>query len=656
MAGHNARPTKALLLSAGLGVRMRPLSSDLPKAMMPLWGKPLLGHMLDLVERWGVRDVLINLHHNPGPILDYVASRQTGRLRINFSFESEIMGTGGALRFADWFFDEPDAKSFWVLNTDIAATLSCDPLLREFRKGRTLAALWLTQATGPRTVEMRKQRISGFRTDSPGRSGTYTFCGVHLVSSRIFSYLPTRRASSIISAYEEAMRNGEQVRGAVVSRSFWADLGTPESYIAAHRSVLNRYRDRGPGNQLLDPELLKRQHELCRSGVHIDGFAAVAPTARISPGARLSDSVVWDDARLGPDTVVSNAVVGRAVNFNSPIRRAAVACGPVVEHDPALRTLLHRLRWAVGSTVIIPMEPTGSDRSFLRLARGRKSVILIRYGRERAENSRYATHARFLSKRKAPVPAILLDDPDHRLVVIEDLGTHSLHDEIADLSTDAIERLYRQVIDAAVIMHGTSRVQLSRNNVQLEPPFSKTVYRWERELFARHFLTGICGLSRSRIAGAMTDLKHISDILAEAPPVLVHRDLQSSNILIRRRCPFFIDFQGMRLGPAAYDFASLLCDPYVMLPVPLQKRLIRYCLSVSPNTHAVDAYFWYAAAERLAQALGAFGRLAQIQGTERFAAHIPAALQMMDRALSRLDGLPHLKKLVGSVNRPETAF
>jgi NDP-sugar pyrophosphorylase family protein len=645
MATQDLRPRKALLLAAGLGSRMGPISSDLPKPMMPLWGKPLLGHMLDLVESSGVRDVLINLHHNPTPIVEYIAARKPGRVRISFSFEPEIMGTGGALRFADWFFQAPSCRSFWVLNTDIAAVLSLQPILRDFQKNTALAALWLTPASGPRTVEASDGRVSSFRADRPGACGTYTFCGVHLASSRIFSYLPARGPTSIISAYEAAMRAGEQVRGVVVRNSFWADLGTPESYVATHRSVLNQYVKGAPGKQLLDPEFLRRQRTLRRDGVHIDGFAAIAPGATIRPGARLCDSVVWDDAQVGPKALIENALIGRATKVNRPVARVAVACN-LAACGPGISEALDLLRWPAVSTIAMPMQARGSDRSFTRLAYGKKSVIVIRYGRERTENARYSAHARFLTRRSVPVPAVILDNTEKRFTVVEDLGTRSLLDELPGLSSRSTERIYQRVIDAALIMHRTTPAQLSRNNVQLEPPFSKALYRWEQNLFASHFLKGMCRLSPSCIAGAISDLRSASDVLASAPKVLIHRDLQSSNIMLRRGHPFFIDFQGMRLGPAAYDLASLLCDPYVMLPVAGQERLIQYCVRVSPRSRTVEAYFWYAAVERLAQALGAFGRLAQGQGTERFAAYIPPALHMMARALAQLDGLSRLKRLI----------
>ena len=114
-----------MILAAGYGTRMGPLSSDLPKAMIPLWGKPSLGHMIDLMQGWGVKEVLVNLHHNPDPIVEYLRGNRWKGVNISLSFEADIMGTGGALKHAEWFLR--NEHSFWVANADVAADASPTP-------------------------------------------------------------------------------------------------------------------------------------------------------------------------------------------------------------------------------------------------------------------------------------------------------------------------------------------------------------------------------------------------------------------------------------------------------------------------------------------------------------------------------------------------
>ncbi len=131
--------------------------------------------------------------------------------------------------------------------------------------------------------------------------------------------------------------------------------------------------------------------------------------------------------------------------------------------------------------------------------------------------------------------------------------------------------------------------------LKLEPAFTASVYRWERELMATHLLKDTFGLRSCEIRPAMQDLQTVAARLVKAPRVLVHRDMQSSNILWHKEKPVFVDFQGMRPGPAAYDVASLLCDPYVMLPSKLQDKLLAYYLAGNKHPEAIRDFFALAA-------------------------------------------------------------
>ena len=119
-------------------------------------------------------------------------------------------------------------------------------------------------------------------------------------------------------------------------------------------------------------------------------------------------------------------------------------------------------------------------------------------------------------------------------------------------------------------------------------------------------------------------------VLRDSPHGLIHRDLQSSNILFRgKTAPVLIDYQGMRAGPVAYDLASLLCDPYAALPADAQAALLRYYARRHPDGRAIAAAFPAAALQRLCQALGAYATLSRRPGMARFADYIPAALAQL---------------------------
>jgi NDP-sugar pyrophosphorylase family protein/aminoglycoside/choline kinase family phosphotransferase len=633
-------PQRAIVLAAGAGVRMYPLSAVVPKPVMPVWGTPLLQHTLQRLEKWGVREVLINLHHRPESIVRCAATAAS-RLRINFSFEPEILGTGGVLRRAEWFLDR---SPFWIVNSDVLADVSPMPFMKSYLCTRALAVLWLHPNLGPRTVEMTNGAITSFRSSRPGTVGTYTLCGLHLVSPRIRAYLPPSGFLSILSVYERAMSRGERIVGVCVSRAFWADLGTPEAYLQAHGDILDRYRAHQAGACFFDREVGARAARL-RSRVGIEGFAALGKDVRVGPGAVLSRAVIWDGARVAAGSTITDAVIGARTVVRGKVRRMAVGCRAIP--DPVLRLVLDRLGWAPSETVAMPLPPRGSSRSFVRLRHGPSSVILIRYSLERAENGLYASHARFLRRIHIPVPAVRLDLPSHHAVVVEDLGDQSLLDFTQSASGPNIERMYRRVLDAALVLHRRGTAEARKARLTLATPMPPEFYAWEHDLFARHFLCGFMRMEPARIRPIVHDLRRVAAVLSSAPSVLIHRDLQSTNVLLRDGSPHFIDFQGMRYAPAAYDVASLLGDPYVQLPLPLQRRLLAYYAFRAPGQYS-ETLFWNALVQRLTQALGAYARLSESAETRRFSVHVPCALRMLGRALSRVPPLPHLEDLVAS--------
>ncbi|MBN1269213.1 MAG: phosphotransferase [Kiritimatiellae bacterium] len=645
-----ARPTKAFILAAGFGTRMLPLSRSLPKPLMPLWGRPLLAHTLGLLKAWGVRDVLINAHHRANDILQFVLAHEAQGLRLQLSYEPEILGTGGALRKAAWFLDE---NPFWLINSDIAADLDPEALLRCHRRHHPLAALWLDPERGPRTVEMRRGRIISFRRNPSDRSDQsdlsdhlFTFCGLHLLSPRILRYLPEQEVfAGIITAYEKAIRAGERVLACCIPDSYWADVGSPEQYLESHREILARRRAGLRGGSLADPGTVGRAKVLARHGVTLHGFAAVAHDAHLARGAVLEDAVIWNGVRVHPAGAARHAVIGPAAEVFRPVTHVALRAGDALE--PHEIEALARRGWNPDRCTVEVFSARGSARTFYRVHAPDRTMILVRYSREREENALYAGQARFLQSLGFPVPRILAHDPDRQTLLMEDLGTISLSDICEHGSRREVRAHYRRVLDQVARLHGRGAEQAARRRLRLMKPFSRALYRWEHEYFITHFLKGYLDLRAGEVRGIRQDLERVARRLGRAPRVLIHRDLQSSNILVRRGRPFFVDFQGMRLGPAAYDLASLLCDPYVMLPERVQVELLRYYARRARDANA-EALFWWAAVQRLAQALGAYARLGRLPGAARFLSHIPPALIMLDRALAHTAPLPHLQNLVHS--------
>lgn len=617
-----------------MATRMFPLCLDTPKPILPLWGKPVIDHVLDLLARWNVKEVLINLHFNPSPVFEHLKKIKHSNLKVAFSFEPEILGTGGVLRRAEWFLD---SNPFWMINSDIAADLNPAPMIAGLRRRDTIATLWMEPERGPLTVEMRRGNIINFHTSRPGTKGTYTFCGLQLISPELLGYLPPESFCSIIQAYKNAARDGWRVRGVCASESYWSDIGSPESYLKTHAEILERYKKGLTGGGLFNPAQSRRAAALLKKGVSVSGFAAIDITAVIHPGARIENAVVWRNAVVGPKSVVRNAVIGSECEVNGRVPRLAVKTSFSGEYaDIQLNLALASLKLDRLHSIIMPFEPRGSARSFTRITGHGKNYIMIRYSRERYENCLYARHAGFLEKIGLNVPSVIADFPQQQFVIIQDLGDHALQQIAENSSRTRLVGLYRRVLDAVALLHQKGAGAARRERLETVAPFSPDLFRWEREFFARHYLTPYLKITPRDTIRIMAELARIGNALQGERRVLIHRDLQSSNIIFYRHKPYFIDFQGMRYGPAAYDLASLLCDPYICLALNEQNHLLDYYNSIAGiNGKITPDIFWLAAVQRLSQALGAYGRLSANAETAWFKKYIQPALKMMRRALEQ---------------------
>ena len=566
-------PKKAVVLAAGLGTRLRPLTLVRPKPLLPVWGTSMLERAVRRLERWGVEEIVVNAHHLAPQVRMYAAGRR-GRAKITVAEEPEILGTGGVLNpLRGWIGESP----FWLVNGDVLAEgLEPGPIAEAFERSGGFAACWLSSTQGPRTVEPDPEgRVCNWKSDVAGDWGTATYCGWALLSPKVMDYLPPSGFSTIVSAYERAMMEDARfVVGVEEKNSWWADCGTLDSYLEAHNA--------------LDPDRFEANPNV------------------IFPGVKLLDSA---DLAL---TVVTGGLIGGRFE-----RTALVGVSQI--SNPALSALVERLGWPKDDAAAQFLGARGSDREFWRLVRGDDRAVAVVYDdSRRGENARYTGHAAILASAGVPVPAVLADVPEMKAIALEDCPAGSLQDRALARGADRV-KLYAPVVAALKKFHEAGLERALAADAALEPSFGPDLFKWERDLFEEH-----CLKERFALDAMPPDVRHelesVADELARARPVLLHRDFQSTNVLYREDGSFaFIDFQGMRLGPAVYDLASLLYDPYVTLDTAARESLRAAYGGVSERELALGAV------QRLVQALGAFGRLALV-GQPQFSKHVLPAL------------------------------
>jgi hypothetical protein len=294
-----------------------------------------------------------------------------------------------------------------------------------------------------------------------------------------------------------------------------------------------------------------------------------------------------------------------------------------------------------------PIEKGGSSRFFYRVFSGngtapRRSAILVRDLGEKEENRHYAALAGFLSSHGVPVPKVLATSDGEGLLWLEDLGEQDLW-ATRNESWEVRRPLYESVLRGIVLLHRIPCGDADVRGLHLQLAFDERLYRWEQEYFVSHCLGDLFGTSREKREALLDSsrMKHLAQGLAARPRQLVHRDFQSQNILIRDGDAAFIDFQGMRPGLAQYDLASLLCDPYVVIAAAERDHLLDYYKRILSSAGIdvggeFDRVFWQCAAQRLMQALGAYGFLSIHRGKPAFRAHVAPALIRLREALANL--------------------
>src|SRR6267378_5668782 len=242
------------------------------------------------------------------------------------------------------------------------------------------------------------------------------------------------------------------------------------------------------------------------------------------------------------------------------------------------QTRRHFPRFNVDEVKILPIEKGGSDRKFYRVrCSAEQSLILVKYNLEREENRHYVEIAQFLETHGIRAPRIYYHDADEGLVWLEDLGESDLFSHRGE-SWLVRRAFYESALDEVRKLHQLPESVCVEMHRHLPAEFNAALYLWEQNYFFENCLGRYFEVEQTEIdtLAGLPVLQKIAEKLAQLPRVLVHRDFQSQNILMRNGQAYLIDFQGMRPGLAEYDLASLLFDPYVDLSNVERAELIAY--------------------------------------------------------------------------------
>jgi NDP-sugar pyrophosphorylase family protein len=241
---------KAMILAAGLGTRLRPLTNDRPKALVEVAGRTLLEIAISRVRVFGVREVVVNAHHHAGMIVDFLKAHDNFGMRIVVSREEELLDTGGGLKKAASFFIDSNGSSqepFILHNVDVISTIDLGRMTSFHIEKAALATLAVQDRETSRYLLFDEQgELCGRRAGRDGQDqvvrpaeqlAPLAFSGIHVISPEIFAKMKEEGAFSIIDAYLRLAALGEKVAAFRADEFYWRDLGRPVSIVEAARDL-----------------------------------------------------------------------------------------------------------------------------------------------------------------------------------------------------------------------------------------------------------------------------------------------------------------------------------------------------------------------------------------------------------------------------------
>jgi aminoglycoside/choline kinase family phosphotransferase/choline kinase len=636
---NNSKIRTAFILGAGLGKRLRPLTGSLPKPLLPVGGRPLITFAMDHLLTIGVERFIVNTHHRAAAYDAAFPDHRWRGVPILFRHEPLLLDTAGGLKNIEDLLAADE--TILVYNGDILSDLPLSRLLMAHATGGREVTLTLRKDGPLRNVCLdAKGEICDFR-DILGNPGVRRclFTGIYSVEKRFLRRLAPGKIESVVPVFMEMIRKAAgSVASVIIDAGRWEDIGDPEAYARIRTAVPPLHYEEecaGPGEER-DREAVRGRSGLTGGAEKRRRFSPPGPRSPVEATGSFSlpSSGTPLDAKCATTAAAATVPDGKqeaaAPEESAFIRRTlGLAAGKRVE--------------------MTPIGKGGSDRAYFRIApAGRTPVILMRYGRIYEENDGYAAVAFFLRGIGVTVPAIYGHDAERRLILMEDLGDRDLY-ALRDAPWAVRRGLYEKTLALAVKMHAFPPDRLPAG-LRLMPGFDASLYLWERDYFRENCVRNVCriGLGAAEDEALEAELAALAERLIETPLSLVHRDLQSQNVMIRDGEPILIDFQGMRPGSFFYDLGSLLCDPYIAFSEEERGQLLRFYHGISGSPYPWEAFrelFLPASAQRLMQALGAYGFLGLKRGKPRFLAHIHPALENLVAVTEEAGRLPRLHAL-----------
>jgi mannose-1-phosphate guanylyltransferase len=296
--------TQAFILAAGLGTRLRPLTDELPKPLIPIFQKPLITFALDHLINAGMRSFVINTHLHPKLFQIFFIDHQYAGFPVTLVHEPELLETGGGIKNVEAHLN---SKPFLTYSGDILTDINLQPLIDEhFRRGND-ATLALRQTGLASAVALHDHRVVDI-ANRYGIAGNFDFANIAVWNSAIFQRIPPLKKISFIPILADWIGQGARIGGVVMNDGKWFNISSRTEYLEVHRTILR---------ENWKPDLVKNQEWPVRiansaiidSTAQLRGCTVVGRNCRVGAEAILEDTILWSDAEIASQSRLEACIV-----------------------------------------------------------------------------------------------------------------------------------------------------------------------------------------------------------------------------------------------------------------------------------------------------------------------------------------------------------
>jgi len=298
---------KAMILAAGEGTRLKPLTEICPKALVPVANKPVLERLITFLISHGVEEIIINAHHHYQKMVDYLKGDNEFGARVEVKVEKKILGTGGGIKNTQDFWDQ---APFIVINGDILTDIDLKKAYDYHLKRENLLTLVLHDFPAHNKIMVDDDMNILAIERGTNVSGALAFTGIQVMSPAVLELMPENQNYSIIRCYKKIIDQAMPIRGYRVTGHSWIDIGTIRDYLRANRHLVSDHKVAVDSECYIDPDATLAE------------WAVLGKRCAVEKGALVERSVLWSDVIVGEGVRVIDSVVASGITVETDLIRA----------------------------------------------------------------------------------------------------------------------------------------------------------------------------------------------------------------------------------------------------------------------------------------------------------------------------------------------